>query len=450
MPHAHILVWLKQKGKFETPSDINKIISAEIPSKEEDPSGFQVVIEFMLHGPCGKQNPNSPCMMDGKCTKHYPKSYQAQTTINEDGFPNYRSRNYGIAVTKGTKKLDNRFVVPYNRYLLLKYRAHINVEWCNRSGAIKYFFKYMNKGPDRANAIIQENLFQSDTSAGEKFIKVDEIKHYLDCRFLSPCDAFRRIFSFDIHYSKPSVMRLTFHLPDQNLVIVHDSQTLPVVLRKEGIEDTMLTEWLKLNKSDDAARQWSYAEISKKYVWKEEKKMWTSRKKGKSIGRITHCHPTSGEIYYLRMLLNVVKGPISFQEIRTTNDKVYNTFREACCILGIVNDEKEWTTTITEARQWASGKQIRELFVTILLFCEVNNPRQFWEKNWQALSEDILYQKREQFRFPDLVLIETQIQNYCLLQIEEILDRNGKSIADYPDIPMTDATLLSTTGNRLI
>ena len=45
--------------------------------------------------------------------------------------------------------LDNRWIVPHNRYLLAKYRSHINLEIIGSVGAIKYLFKYITKGQDK-------------------------------------------------------------------------------------------------------------------------------------------------------------------------------------------------------------------------------------------------------------------------------------------------------------
>lgn len=55
-----------------------------------------------------------------------------------------------------------------------------------------------------------------------------------------------------------------------------------------------------------------------------------------------YVHPSAGERYYLRMLLNVVKGATSFEDIRTVNGVLHPTFRSACTALGLLGDAKEW------------------------------------------------------------------------------------------------------------
>ncbi|KAL6585637.1 hypothetical protein OROMI_002281 [Orobanche minor] len=136
LPHAHILLWLEEHAKCKTPSEIDDIISAEIPSPTHDPDGYRVVTEYMLHGPCGTKAKHAPCNVEGKCSKHFPKSFYAETTLDEDGYPTYRRRDTKVCAVKGKFSFTNKDVVPYNRYLLLKYQAHINVEWCNRTRAI--------------------------------------------------------------------------------------------------------------------------------------------------------------------------------------------------------------------------------------------------------------------------------------------------------------------------
>ena len=59
LPHAHILLWLKDKVYA---SQINSIISAEFPDPEHDPQLFANVKSYMIDGPCGSLNPQCKCM----------------------------------------------------------------------------------------------------------------------------------------------------------------------------------------------------------------------------------------------------------------------------------------------------------------------------------------------------------------------------------------------------
>ena len=164
LPHAHILIW--QTGCNGEPSTafVDQFISAELPDPNEDPLGFVLVQEFMMHGPCGELDPNCPCMKDGKCSKRFPKSFQDTTTFDADGFPIYRRRDTGVKARKSGVDLDNRWVVPHNLQVLKKFQAHINVEACDQSYLIKYLFKYCHKGQDAARlGVAADNSASIDT-----------------------------------------------------------------------------------------------------------------------------------------------------------------------------------------------------------------------------------------------------------------------------------------------
>lgn len=59
-------------------------------------------------------------------------------------------RDSKIYVIKGIHYVDNRNVVPYNRYLLLKYNAHINVEVISSARFVMYLFNYIYESYDSA------------------------------------------------------------------------------------------------------------------------------------------------------------------------------------------------------------------------------------------------------------------------------------------------------------
>ncbi|GKB60690.1 hypothetical protein Tco_0916876, partial [Tanacetum coccineum] len=73
-----------------------------------------------------------------------------------------------------------------------------------------------------------------------------------------------------------------------------------------------------------------------------------------------------------------------------------------------------------------------------------------WEENWIALSDDILHKKWKLYRYPELQLTEEQLRNYCLLEIQELSNRRGKSLREFQDLPQPNPMLLTNMDNRLI
>jgi hypothetical protein len=80
-----------------------------------------------------------------------------------------------------------------------------------------------------------------------------------------------------------------------------------------------------------------------------------------------YAHPTSGERNYLRMLLNCVKSATSYKHLRTVDGREHDTFKDACIAMGLLANDYEWDQTLEEADVWASGRQLRDMFASMLM-----------------------------------------------------------------------------------
>jgi hypothetical protein len=315
------------------------MINAELPNSETNKLAHEMVAGCMMHGPCGAAFPNAPCMEEGKCKKQYPRKFQSETVTDVNGYPIYRRRDTGHTVLVHGIELDNRWVVLHNVYLSTKYDAHINVEVCNNICAVKYLFKYVYKGHDRATIEISRH---SDNATKGNVVETDEIKKYLDCRYVSASEAAWRIFKFDMHEWFPTVERLQYHLPNQQMVLFDDEDDVQEVATRSAISRTMFTEWFKTNQESKVARSLTFDQFPQQWVWNWKLKRWTMHKRGFAIGRMYYAHLTSGERYYLQMLLNCVKGATSYEHLQTVDGREHDTFKDACITMGLLIDDNEW------------------------------------------------------------------------------------------------------------
>ncbi|PNX92871.1 ATP-dependent DNA helicase PIF1 [Trifolium pratense] len=413
LPHAHILLLLEGTNKLNTTKDIDKVISAEIPHPDLYPKLHSVVASYMIHGPCGSGYTHSPCMKGIRCSKFFPKKFLTDTVIDQDGYPCYKRQNSGVNVNKTGACLDNRSVVPYNPALLMRYQGHVNVEYCNKSNAIKYLFKYVNKGPDRANLQIKD---------GQQPAPIDEIKRYYDC----------------------------LHLEGQQPVTFKEHQHLEQVLIYHESISTMFQAWFIANQTYSEGRNLTYAEFPSKFTYHQKEKYWEPRKNGYSIGRLSYIPVGSGELYYMRILLTVQKGCKSYECIRTVDGNVCKSFQEACYILGLLRDDKEFIDGISEASRTESGHMLRCLFVRLLNMNTMTKPDVVWNATWKFLSDGILYNRRRTLNIPDLQIPEDELKNLCLIEIEKLLMCNGKSLKSFKCLPYPTFDSLFAEENKLI
>ncbi|XP_056862242.1 uncharacterized protein LOC108815502 [Raphanus sativus] len=467
LPHSHILLFMDCQDKLPNADDIDRIISAEIPDRFEEPKLYEVVKDMMIQGPCGVVNRISPCMQDGKCSKFFPRKHVDKTTVDAQGYPVYRRRDNGNFVEKKGVQCDNRFVVPYNKKLLLGYNAHINVEWCNQSRSIKYLFKYINKGQDRVTGTVTAKK-KGETPGAEANERsappdgidingadavepeVDEIKKYFEARYISACESTWRILSFPTQYRSTPVEKLTFHLEGEQPVTYKEGDTVKSVLSRVRLSKTMFLAWFDCCKIYPEARELTYPELPTRFVYDAKLKVWNPRKRGFAIGRVELVSPLSGPRYYLRVLLNKVKGPRCYDDIKTVEGRVQQSFEEACYELGLLDDDKEYIEGLKECAFWASGTYVRNLFANMLVSGSLSFPKLVWDSTFDILPEDVLYLERKKHRNPALILSPKEVLNATLILIDILLRRKNSSLANFDTLPKPFVTEHTFQDNPLL
>ena len=298
LPHLHLLVFLKTDHQFLTAGNIDRFMSAEIPT-EDNAIGQElcaIIQTTMVHTHCAGGNGQALCMqgLDPLTTrtshKGHPRPFQRETIVTADGYPLYCRRDTGLSFTlpvrtsagNVTDVIDNRRVVPYSPYFSLLYKAHINVEVCRSVKAVKYIHKYIYKGGDRPTAIINSEH--------------DEVKRHLHGRYIGPTEAVWRLFEFHTYQELPSVTTLALHLPGQHAVYFSEREATNELRQRLDMLTTTLLAFFKYNAEKEDGRQYLHQKFPEQYLY-ELNKGWKLRQQRFSIGHMWSASPFNGERY---------------------------------------------------------------------------------------------------------------------------------------------------------
>ena len=100
----------------------------------------------------------------------------------------------------------------------------------------------------------------------------------------------------------------------------------------------------------------------------------------------------------MHLVLNHVKAPTSSKDIRTVNNETHESFQPAAIALKLLKQDRMWIECMKETnKSEANIHRLRQLFVTMLLWCDVSNNKALCEECKHFLHKDYVYRCKKKF-----------------------------------------------------
>uniref|UniRef100_A0A915CXY9 ATP-dependent DNA helicase n=1 Tax=Ditylenchus dipsaci TaxID=166011 RepID=A0A915CXY9_9BILA len=318
-------------------------------------------------------------------TKRYnPAPIPEEAMPHDFDCTQYGSKHEAVQKNGVVRVFDDRHVVPYNAFLTLKYRTHINVEDCWGQKCVNYVLKYITKGHDLAYV----KVTPSDTAPDE--YDYDETRVRL-VRYMTASEAFMKLWSYPIVQLSHTVEKL----------FVHDIDG-PGLLYEEGYEDELLENpkdvahdkskllgFFKLNQdilanphkhpAEYHGTGLLYTEVNKFYAYDKQSGRWRLRKTGLSdkakarrLSRLCSVSSADAQLTAIRLLLINDLKRVDESHPELVDYKLLepncDSFVAACRARGLIEDNKMWKQTLLEARcEFTSDLRLIHFFAMLIL-----------------------------------------------------------------------------------
>ncbi|EFP08202.1 hypothetical protein CRE_31575 [Caenorhabditis remanei] len=483
MPHNHIVVCLEEGIYTSEQVDaIISAEVPELPTDKSDPlyegklRYYNLVRDLMTHTPCSDDRA-AYCMLEKKkhwkkCVKGFPKEFTNSTVLRDNQYPMYRrtranvfkKRHRGRIITIGS---DN--VVSHNTDTLCMFGCHNNIEVISSLKTLKYICKYIHKGSDRVlleasetvmqgaaasdsmtlarNVFVPRNLDRAkvqqrqqeadrmmkaagmDLNKG-KYVALNDCTYMLDMSAMTANEAAWRLASLPMHGASHIVHRGYVH--EENHQVVYYKRGIDVAKAAELLKQEpkgMMRAWFEANQNPvqlpdkiRTTKDLTFTEMMSyfKFDVKEQKFILRQRDlSARVLGRVQAPQPRFLEMTATRLLAQTVRGPESWEDLRTFRDEVFDTCLEAARARGLMNGSIEWENAIKEIAGHAAPIECRRLFASILIHCTPANPGDLWEKLWELLvNRNFTWSIKAK-------------QAHALRHIEFLLARHGMKLADF-------------------
>lgn len=404
LPHIHLLLVFDAADAALTEESIDNLVCCEIPPETtaEQRSLRQKVMQHMVHNDCAMNPGCKCCERTGKCRWNFPKPWTERTHWTDSSlYPTYRRRQAIVGngpwpVQENGRVITNQWIAGYNAWLLEKYDCHLNVEVCASVEAVKYLYKYIYKGPDRAAV----------SAALRAAHRYDEVASFEDMRYFGAAECCWRLLKFSLYVMEPSVERLPLHLHNQQVVYHQAGQEQRAANQAPC---SKLNDWLyfccRPVTVPPLPADWQsltflqfpgYFTHSSRSGWRA---MVQRTCRFRTVGRLPPIvwSVATEELYYLRVLLCHLTcgevhdhiGQLPIHETPTLDHLKFghSSFKEACRTRGLASDDTEWVDAVVEACATQPAHQLLSLVVFILAYNAPSNVDAIMDVAWASVAE---------------------------------------------------------------
>jgi len=187
------------------------------------------------------------------------------------------------------KRIDNRYVVPHNRYMLMKLGSHINVEYVtqNGGGSQKYLYKYPFKGAEHAliTVLKKKKKKDKDKDGGGEPEEEEQVDYDEFVQFLSvhrgAAEAFMRMMSYPLTRLSHDPIRLAVHLDGDDPVYFKEGE-VPLdgggVSRGPKVRTSKFRAYMDYNaKHPTEEEKYTFLDLPNHYKFSASTREWKPR-----------------------------------------------------------------------------------------------------------------------------------------------------------------------------
>jgi len=99
--------------------------------------------------------------------------------------------------------------------------------------------------------------------------------------------------------------------------------------------------------------------------------------------------------------------------------------------LRLIGDDTEWPFLFDKAIAWASAYQLRNLFMTVLVYRDVSNVRALFDQYWKYMADDIGYHLRIALNNLSYIVPDSVMQSGLMKELNDMFSDNGLFISSY-------------------